>query len=167
MNRHTISVLCSLRRGPEACFVFPVSLPRASWARGKRRNGGNPNAQSAFLVASPFRRRAAYGNRTRLLGLGSRCTTDVLMPQKKLFRLQKYNIFFNCARKCTQKCIFRFKITTIVLIVKLLHNQLMYGKKREINRAAYECRSICVSYVIFSITISLRPWWCILLHRER
>ena len=26
-------------------------------------------------------RRAAYGNRTRLLGLGSRCTTDVLMPQ--------------------------------------------------------------------------------------
>ena len=25
--------------------------------------------------------RAAYGNRTRLLGLGSRCTTDVLMPQ--------------------------------------------------------------------------------------
>ena len=62
------------------CFVFLVFLPRASWARGKRRNGGNPNAQGAFLVASPFRRRAAYGNRTRLLGLGSRCTTDVLMP---------------------------------------------------------------------------------------
>ena len=42
--------------------------------------------------------RAAYGNRTRLLGLGSRCTTDVLMPRK---RLQKYNIFFNCANICT------------------------------------------------------------------
>ena len=28
-----------------------------------------------------FLGRAAYGNRTRLLGLGSRCTTDVLMPQ--------------------------------------------------------------------------------------
>ena len=25
--------------------------------------------------------RAEYGNRTRLLGLGSRCTTDVLIPQ--------------------------------------------------------------------------------------
>ena len=35
----------------------------------------------ALIVASPFRRGAAYGNRTRLLGLGSRCTTDVLMPQ--------------------------------------------------------------------------------------
>ena len=32
-------------------------------------------------ATSAFRRRAAYGNRTRLLGLGSRCTTDVLMPQ--------------------------------------------------------------------------------------
>ena len=35
------------------CLVFLPILPRASWARGKRRNGGNPNAQSAFLVASP------------------------------------------------------------------------------------------------------------------
>ena len=33
---------------------------------------------------------AVYGNRTRLLGLGSRCTTDVLTPQ---LRLQNYYIF--------------------------------------------------------------------------
>ena len=36
---------------------------------------------SVVHATSAFRRRAAYGNRTRLLGLGSRCTTDVLMPQ--------------------------------------------------------------------------------------
>ena len=30
--------------------------------------------------------RAEYGNRTRLLGLGSRCTTDVLIPQKSRYR---------------------------------------------------------------------------------
>ena len=119
----------------EAGFVFFVFLPRASWTRGRRRNGGNLNAQAhfllqahfyflklascslysyrelrelevrggmaatsmrncAFFVASPFRRRAAYGNRTRLLGLGSRCTTDVVMPQQGL---QKYNFFCNYA----------------------------------------------------------------------
>ena len=34
--------------------------------------------------------RAAYGNRTRLLGLGSRCTTDVLMPQMRCKGTEKY-----------------------------------------------------------------------------
>ena len=36
------------------------------------------------------RERAAYGNRTRLLGLGSRCTTDVLMPQMRCKGTEKY-----------------------------------------------------------------------------
>ena len=40
--------------------------------------------------------RAVYGNRTRLLGLGSRCTTDVLTPQN-LNRLQNYYKFFKVA----------------------------------------------------------------------
>ena len=52
--------------------------------------------------------RAVYGNRTRLLGLGSRCTTDVLTPHKKEMRehghvpfpnrLQRYCFFLICAR---------------------------------------------------------------------
>ena len=70
-------------------------LPRASWARGKRRNGVRPKSRSDFFAISPFRRRAAYGNRTRLLGLGSRCTTDVLMPQ---FRC-KVTTFFSYIQK--------------------------------------------------------------------
>ena len=40
---------------------------------------------SSLFSKSDFRVRfegATYGNRTRLLGLGSRCTTDVLMSQK-------------------------------------------------------------------------------------
>ena len=39
---------------------------------------------------------AVYGNRTRLLGLGSRCTTDVLTPQF-LNRPQNYCFFLNYA----------------------------------------------------------------------
>ena len=53
---------------------------------------------SVVHATSAFRRRAAYGNRTRLLGLGSRCTTDVLMPQKSL---QRYGFFCKYARKIT------------------------------------------------------------------
>ena len=50
---------------------------------------------SVVHATSAFRRRAAYGNRTRLLGLGSRCTTDVLMPQ---FRC-KVTTFFSYIQK--------------------------------------------------------------------
>ena len=50
---------------------------------------------SVVYATSAFRRRAAYGNRTRLLGLGSRCTTDVLMPQ---FRC-KDTTFFSYIQK--------------------------------------------------------------------
>ena len=40
----------------------------------------------AFQV---LKRRAGYGNRTRLPGLGSPCTTDVLIPQMKKITLEK------------------------------------------------------------------------------
>ena len=53
-------------------------------------------------ATSAFRRRAAYGNRTRLLGLGSRCTTDVLMPQ---FRC-KITTFFSYMQKKRQNTYF-------------------------------------------------------------
>ena len=42
--------------------------------------------------------RAVYGNRTRLLGLGSRCTTDVLTPHYQN-RVQRYCFFCIYARK--------------------------------------------------------------------
>ena len=42
---------------------------------------------------------AVYGNRTRLLGLGSRCTTDVLTPQF-LNRPQNYCFFLNLSHFC-------------------------------------------------------------------
>ena len=86
------------RANLEAPLRIPSILPRASWARGKRSNCGRPKSQSDFIATSELRRRAAYGNRTRLLGLGSRCTTDVLMPQ---IRLQKYYFFFICANIST------------------------------------------------------------------
>ena len=78
-------------------------LPRASWARGKRRKRCRPkDAASVVHATSAFRRRAAYGNRTRLLGLGSRCTTDVLMPQ---FRC-KITTFFSYMQKKRQNTCF-------------------------------------------------------------
>ena len=57
---------------------------------------------SVVHATSAFRRRAAYGNRTRLLGLGSRCTTDVLMPQ---FRC-KITTFFSYMQKKRQNTCF-------------------------------------------------------------
>ena len=69
----------------------------------------NPMCKAHFF-ASAFRRRAAYGNRTRLLGLGSRCTTDVLMPQN---RLQKYNIFCILANICRFFCIIEKKVVIL------------------------------------------------------
>ena len=53
---------------------------------------------------------AVYGNRTRLLGLGSRCTTDVLTPQF-LNRPQNYCFFLNCANKFAYMNIFYYFCT--------------------------------------------------------
>ena len=39
------------------------------------------NKRTDYLLK--IKRRAEYGNRTRLPGLGSPCTTDVLIPQKQ------------------------------------------------------------------------------------
>ncbi len=50
----------------------------------------------------PAYSRAVYGNRTRLLGLGSRCTTDVLTPHFSN-RLQNYCFFLTYANKCKRK----------------------------------------------------------------
>ena len=76
MNRHTISVRCFVRFAQVVSASPKLCALRASGVLLCKR-----------LCASG--EGAAYGNRTRLLGLGSRCTTDVLMPQK-LFRLQRY-----------------------------------------------------------------------------
>lgn len=37
--------------------------------------------KSQYSETKYFNLRAGYGSRTRLLGLGSQCTTDVLIPQ--------------------------------------------------------------------------------------
>lgn len=69
---------------------------------GERRHK-SPNAAERQLLRPCCRtRRAAYGNRTRLLGLGSRCTTDVLMPQ---FRC-KITTFFSYMQKKRQNTCF-------------------------------------------------------------
>ena len=64
--------------------------------RGLEVRGGSAVAPRTLTnvvhATSAFRRRAAYGNRTRLLGLGSRCTTDVLMPQIRC-KSTKKNIY--------------------------------------------------------------------------
>ena len=31
-----------------------IGLPQSTWLCGKRKNDGNPNEQSEFIVASPF-----------------------------------------------------------------------------------------------------------------
>ena len=71
-------------------FLYSYREPRGLEVRGGTAIA--PMTLSGVVHAtSAFRRRAAYGNRTRLLGLGSRCTTDVLMPQNRC----KSTIFFS------------------------------------------------------------------------
>ena len=78
--------------------------PRKFLIFGERSNRGRPKSHSDFFATSELRRRAAYGNRTRLLGLGSRCTTDVLMPQNFLQRYKKNR---NYTKKNAEKWFFR------------------------------------------------------------
>ena len=37
-----------------AYFVSNIGLPQSTWLCGKRKDDGNPNEQSEFIVASPF-----------------------------------------------------------------------------------------------------------------
>ena len=80
IDRCTISKFAFSSKRSLLLILFPYREPRGLEVR---EGMAATLMRSAFLVASPFRRRAAYGNRTRLLGLGSRCTTDVLMPQNR------------------------------------------------------------------------------------
>ena len=78
-------------------------LPRASWLEVRGGSAVAPRTLTSVVHAtSAFRRRAAYGNRTRLLGLGSRCTTDVLMPQKGC----KVTTFFSNIQKKQKNTVF-------------------------------------------------------------
>ena len=124
IDRYTVSkfAVCVVL---EACFVFLVTYrePRGLEVRGAIAVALNRMAIS--LRQANCDERAAYGNRTRLLGLGSRCTTDVLMPQNrckgtKLFTIyQIYNV---------QLQIFRLKVERLRFkdreIAKLLARKL-------------------------------------------
>ena len=61
---------------------------------------------------------AVYGNRTRLLGLGSRCTTDVLTPQF-LNRPQNYCFFLNYANNLHLCRIFAATFFSIAFLLGL------------------------------------------------
>ena len=100
------------RCGALCCPDFP--LPH---------NGSDrPVCFISFVFPFCFGGRAVYGNRTRLLGLGSRCTTDVLTPQMMYHlviyhvpfgnRLQRYNKFSICARFWCKK----IKYACIILV---------------------------------------------------
>ena len=77
---------------------------------------------SEALSDRPINCGAVYGNRTRLLGLGSRCTTDVLTPQNIYHlviyhvpfgkTLQNYYFFLTYASVCAIFLIFTCRMTT-------------------------------------------------------
>ena len=51
-----------------------IGLPQSTWLCGKRKNDGNPNEQSEFIVASPFWR----GVWSALSGSTQKCTYAIL-----------------------------------------------------------------------------------------
>ena len=86
----TLCVLCSGCVASRDCLPSLIGSPKIFNFWGERRHKSLNAASGSHCDLVAERERAAYGNRTRLLGLGSRCTTDVLMPQMRCKGTEKY-----------------------------------------------------------------------------